>query len=68
MVNNNYIYLDTIVVNAGLKFEKLSELNWIGVHEDDNCVPVSNIVRSLWSDIDIRDMVYYDIKHNNMFY
>ena len=51
---NTWTQLSSIILNVGVRFEKFKNNAWTGVLESDKAVPVSNLVRCLFNDIEIR--------------
>ena len=57
---NTWTLLSQLSINCGFKFEKkvvdiqTNKITWEGVKPKDNAVPVSNLIQSCWSDVDIR--------------
>ena len=51
---NTWTQLSSMILNVGIKFEKYHEGNWYAVTKSDKTVPVSNLVRCLFEDIEIR--------------
>ena len=63
---NTWTQLSSMVLCAGVRFETLTEHNqWTGVLESDCAVPVSNLLRCLFSDIEIR---LSQTRHLTMYY
>ena len=51
---NTWTQLSSMILNVGVRFEKFVNNAWTGVLESDKAVPVSNLVRCLFNDIEIR--------------
>ena len=51
---NTWTQLSSMILQVGVRFEKFHNNKWTGVLESDKAVPVSNLVRCLFNDIEIR--------------
>jgi hypothetical protein len=61
---NTWTLASQFYINCGFKFEKqvvdaiTGGISWEGVKCKDQAVPVSNLIQSFWSDVDIRLSLY----------
>ena len=61
---NTWTLLSQLSINCGFKFEKeviddeTASKSWEPVKYKDSAVPVSNLIQSFWSDVDIRLYIY----------
>lgn len=62
---NTWTLLNQVSINCGFKFEKAvvdpktGAISWQPVKYKDNAVPVSNLIQSFWSDVDIRLFYFF---------